>query len=160
MKREFLKGLELDNEVIDSIMAEYGKGVQGLREQLEELKGQNETLKENSKLTDAEKLELETFRKEKEEMKLKAEDDEFTKRVEVAFGDSQFINELTKKALINEMKSAIKDTANVGKSDKEIFEALTKDQENIFVNPNKPVEIPSMGNVTEENTTQNTPMFW
>jgi len=36
--REFLKGLELDKETIDTIMAEYGKNVTGLREQIEEYK--------------------------------------------------------------------------------------------------------------------------
>lgn len=38
--REFLKGLELDKETIDTIMAEYGKNVTGLREQIQEYKTQ------------------------------------------------------------------------------------------------------------------------
>lgn len=45
--RDFLKGLELDKETIDTIMAEYGKNVQGLKEQIEEYKGyktENENL--------------------------------------------------------------------------------------------------------------------
>lgn len=37
--REFLKGLELDKETIDTIMAEHGKYLTGLREQLDEYKG-------------------------------------------------------------------------------------------------------------------------
>ena len=37
--RDFLKGLDLDKETIDTIMAEYGKNVQGLKEQIEEYKG-------------------------------------------------------------------------------------------------------------------------
>lgn len=36
--REFLKGLELDKETIDTIMAEVGKNHQGLKEQIEEYK--------------------------------------------------------------------------------------------------------------------------
>ena len=39
--RDFLKGLDLDKETIDTIMAEYGKNVQGLKEQIEEYKGYN-----------------------------------------------------------------------------------------------------------------------
>lgn len=39
--REFLKGLELDEETIDTIMAEVGKGYTKLKEQVEELKEQN-----------------------------------------------------------------------------------------------------------------------
>ena len=45
--RDFLKGLELDKETIDTIMAEYGKNVQGLKEQIEEYKSyktENENL--------------------------------------------------------------------------------------------------------------------
>lgn len=39
--REFLRGLELDEETIDTIMAEVGKGYTKLKEQVEELKEQN-----------------------------------------------------------------------------------------------------------------------
>ena len=45
--RDVLKGLDLDKETIDTIMAEYGKNVQGLKEQIEEYKGyktENENL--------------------------------------------------------------------------------------------------------------------
>lgn len=38
--REFLKGLELDSETTDTIMAEYGKNVQGLKEERDSLKEQ------------------------------------------------------------------------------------------------------------------------
>ena len=46
--REFLKGLELDKETIDSIMAEHGKHLTGLKEQIDELKNQNVDLKEKN----------------------------------------------------------------------------------------------------------------
>ena len=36
--REFLKGLDLDKETIDSIMAEHGKHLTGLKEQVESYK--------------------------------------------------------------------------------------------------------------------------
>lgn len=36
--REFLRGLDLDRETIDTIMAEYGKNIQGLKEQIEDYK--------------------------------------------------------------------------------------------------------------------------
>lgn len=50
--RDFLKGLDLDKETIDTIMAEYGKNVQGLKEQIEEYKGyktENENLSKQLK---------------------------------------------------------------------------------------------------------------
>ena len=36
--REFLKGLDFDKETIDSIMAEHGKHLTGLKEQVESYK--------------------------------------------------------------------------------------------------------------------------
>ena len=49
MKREFLEGLELDKETIDSIMAEYGKVTQGLREEKDTLKTQLDSANEEIK---------------------------------------------------------------------------------------------------------------
>ena len=43
--REFLKGLELDSETIDTIMAEHGKHLTGLKEQVDTLKQENEDYK-------------------------------------------------------------------------------------------------------------------
>lgn len=40
--REFLKGLELDKETIDTIMVEHGKYLTGLKEQVEDLKKEND----------------------------------------------------------------------------------------------------------------------
>ena len=36
--REFLKGLDLESELVDTIMAEHGKHLTGLKEQVESLK--------------------------------------------------------------------------------------------------------------------------
>ena len=47
--REFLRGLELDDETIDTIMAEVGKGYTKLKEQNEELKEQNSQYQEQIK---------------------------------------------------------------------------------------------------------------
>lgn len=43
--REFLKGLDLDKETIDTIMAEHGKYLTGLKEQVEDYKSQIEDYK-------------------------------------------------------------------------------------------------------------------
>ena len=43
--REFLKGLELDSETVDTIMAEHGKHLTGLKEQVDNLKQENEDYK-------------------------------------------------------------------------------------------------------------------
>ena len=43
--REFLKGLDLEKETIDSIMAEHGKHLTGLKEQVDTLKKENDDYK-------------------------------------------------------------------------------------------------------------------
>lgn len=58
--REFLKGLELDKETIDTIMAEYGKNLTGLREQVDEYKEkvadyESQVKELNSKIEDGNK---------------------------------------------------------------------------------------------------------
>ena len=74
--REFLKGLELDEETIDTIMAEVGKGYTKLKEQVEELKEQNSnyeaqvkelnsTIEENNKSLET----LETLTNENKDLK-------------------------------------------------------------------------------------------
>ena len=50
--REFLKGLDLDNEMIDTIMAEHGKLMTRTKEQVETLKGEIGTLKDKLKSFD------------------------------------------------------------------------------------------------------------
>ena len=58
--REFLKGLELDEETIDTIMAEYGKNVTRYKEEIDNFKNQvssyENTINElNSKVADSSK---------------------------------------------------------------------------------------------------------
>ena len=47
--REFLKGLELDQETIDTIMAEYGKNVTNYKEEIEGYNELNGTIESNNK---------------------------------------------------------------------------------------------------------------
>ena len=74
--RDFLRGLELDDETIDTIMAEVGKGYTKLKEQVDDLKTQNldyqSQIKElNGKIeTDTESLKnLETVTNENKDLK-------------------------------------------------------------------------------------------
>ena len=62
--REFLKGLDLDKETIDTIMAEHGKLIQGLKEQVEEYKTKESEI---SKELDDYKTQIETLNKSVEE---------------------------------------------------------------------------------------------
>lgn len=51
--RDFLNGLDLDRELVDTIMAEYGKRVQGFKEKIEtyenDIKDYKNTIDENTK---------------------------------------------------------------------------------------------------------------
>ena len=74
--REFLKGLDLDKETIDSIMAEHGKHLTGLKEQVEsyktEVAGYKTTIDElNGKIeTNNKSLEdLQTITNERNDLK-------------------------------------------------------------------------------------------
>lgn len=156
--REFLKGLDLDKETIDTIMAEHGKLITEAKEKTQDL--ENKVKDYESKIGEL-SSKVETNTKVQEELdnlkksiaeneakaKAKAEDDALTKNIVGAFGDKKFVNEYTKNAIISDIKVALKDSNNAGKSAKDLFEELTKDKEGIFDNPNKGVSTPPTGDV-------------
>lgn len=167
--KDFLENLEigenkvkLSQEEIKSILAEHGKSVKtetekvenNMRKENEDLKATIDDLKEQvnkapksdeieslkSKIADYETKEKE--RKEEEDKKIFEEN--LNKNVLEAIGDKEFVNERTKNAIINEVKVALQDKANVGKSAKDIFEAITKDSTDIFKNKNKLSDMPDI----------------
>ena len=146
--REFLKGLELDGETIDCIMAEYGKLVTKDKEELQDLKGQILQLQETSKnaidLQDKYEELTKQIEQDNAEKKAKAEDDALTKNINDVIGDKQFVNDYTKNSIVNELKTALKDEANVGKSAKELFESITNGKTGLFANTNQLVDMPSV----------------
>ena len=156
MKREFLEGLELDKETIDTIMAEHGKTTQGLRDKNDELtkkvntyESEIKNLKENSKDNNDWKTKFESLEQkiktQEAEAKAKAEDETLTNNIVSVFGDKKFTSDYVKNGLIADIKSELKKSENTGKGIKEIFDTLTKDKNGIFENPNKPADMPGMG---------------
>lgn len=145
--REFLKGLDLDSELIDTIMAEHGKLVTKDKEELQTLKSQMKELKENSKNADELQSKYDELVKANEEReaqkKAKEEDEILTKNITSVFGDKKFVNDFTKNAIIEQIKTALKDNSNIGKSAKDLFEEITNGQDGIFSNPNQLVDMPS-----------------
>ena len=153
--REFLKGLELDKETIDTIMAEHGKLITEAKEKTQdlenkvkdyeskigELSSKAETNTKVQEELDKLKTQIAEEKKQKEQEDLEAT---LNKNVLEAIGDKEFVNERTKNAIINEVKTALQDKANVGKSAKEIFEAITKDSTDIFKNKNKLSDMPDI----------------
>ncbi len=61
---EFLKGLDLDSETIDTIMAEYGKRLNGLREEKSQLQAKLDDA--NDKLKSYEDMDIEGIKKNAE----------------------------------------------------------------------------------------------
>ena len=174
--REFLRGLELDKETIDTIMAEHGKLITEAKEKtqelenkvkdyeskIEELSSKAETNTKVQEELDKLKTQIAEEKKQKEQEDLEAT---LNKNVLEAIGDKEFVNERTKNAIINEVKTALQDKANVGKSAKDIFETITKDSTDIFKNKNKLSDMsdiqeskPAEGKSTSEGIKIN-PMF-
>ena len=153
--REFLKGLELDKETIDTIMAEHGKLITEAKEKTQELENKVkdyeskiEELSSKAETNTKIQEELDTLKKQiAEEKKQKEQEDleaTLNKNVLEAIGDKEFVNERTKNAIINEVKNALQDKANVGKSAKDIFETITKDSTDIFKNKNELSDMPDI----------------
>lgn len=156
--REFLKGLELDKETINTIMAEHGRIItetkekaQSLEEKVKEYEAKIGELSSKAETNTKVQEELDNLKKSIAEneakAKAKAEDDALTKNITSAFGDKKFVNDYTKNAIISDIKVALKDSNNSGKSAKDLFEELTKDKEGIFSNPNPGVSTPATGDV-------------
>lgn len=149
--REFLKGLDLDKETIDTIMAEHGKLITEEKEKVKEYESKIADLSSKAETNTKVQEELDNLKKSIAEneakAKAKAEDEILIKNITSAFGDKKFVNEYTKNAIVNDIKTALKDSNNAGKSAKDLFEELTKDKEGIFDNPNKGVSTPPTGDV-------------
>ena len=169
--REFLKGLELDKETIDTIMAEYGKNIQGLREQIDDLKenelAYKDKIHELSEMSsDSQRIqeELETLKTqiaEKEANEQAKKDDEvLTNNIMTAIGNRKFVNDYTKNAVINDIKTALRDNNNGGKSAKDLFEELTNDKPGIFANPNQLQDMAGMGDSEDESSKKEMPLMW
>lgn len=126
---------ELEKEI-----AEKDEVIKSLNEDIKKSPSADELENLKSKIADYETKEKE--RKEQEDKKIFEEN--LNKNVLEAIGDAEFVNERTKNAIINEVKTALQDKANVGKSAKDIFETITKDSTDIFKNKNELKDMPDI----------------
>ena len=160
MKREDL--VDLTDEQKDLVMSLYGKAITKKDKEIETLNNSKKEL-ENKVTTYETKInefnatakdnadwktkyeELQTTISEQEaKQKAKEEDDILTKNINEVFGDKKFVNDYTKNSIVNEIKTALKDSANMGKSAKDLFEEITNGKDGIFANPNQVVDMPSI----------------
>ncbi len=170
--------IKLSKEEIKNILAEHGKSVttetnkivedkekeitnykttiDDLKKQIESSPKSDELESLKTKIADFEVKETERVRLEQE----RAKEVNLDNNINEAIGDKKFINDFTKTAIVSEIKNALKDSTNAGKSAKEIFEAMTKDKNDIFVNPNKPADMPSGNDGEDINNVQQIPTLW
>lgn len=165
--RDFLKGLELDKETIDTIMAEFGKNVQGLREQKEELENkvktlqsENDTFKSSQKESDDWKTKYETLTTDYENSKNEVNDlkeqlsqKDYEHRAEKVFETIKFSSESAKSSILSKFKEKKltynEETKAFDGFDDFIKEVKTNDP-GAFYNPNKPVFATTTGGKAED----------
>ena len=173
MKTDFLKSLELSDEVIQKILAENGKDIEKEKEKTKEALDKNKTLTENIEKLNNDITELKNsnanaddYKKKFEELQKKIEDDEkaekeaaedkaLTDAITAVFGEKKFTSDYVRNGIIADMKTEIAKAENKGKGYAEIFESLTKDKEGIFANPNGPANMTGM-NDKDPDITDNT----
>ena len=162
--REFLKGLDLDNELIDTIMAEHGKLVTKDKEELQTLKSQMKELKENSKNADELQSKYDELVKanEEREAKQKAEEEDkiLTDNINTLFEGKTFTSEYARQGLLNDIKSGLNKPENKGKGIQDLFDELTKDKTDIFTNPNQMKDMEGMGDSEENTDKKEMPIIW
>ncbi|MFL8712795.1 hypothetical protein Q3304_18635 [Clostridioides sp. GD02377] len=78
MKREFLKGLDLEDEIIEKIMSENGRDIEKYKKEVEKKKEELESKETeletvNKKVSELEKIDIESMKKEANDWKSKAE---------------------------------------------------------------------------------------
>lgn len=152
MKREFLKGFELSDEVIDAIMKENGNDinkakadVEKLNSELEQTKGELEKAQgtlEKFKDYDNVKADVEKYKTDFENSKAEYEKKisamELQNRVKEFTSGKKFVNDLTKEAINNQLIQSLNDESNKGKSLDDLLNGIVDGKENIFAEENKP----------------------
>ena len=121
-------------------------------EEAERLQNEIDSLKEtiSSKDTDASE-QLQALQAKIDEMTaqnaMRAAEDRLNDRFNSARGTNEFINTFTENGVRTAFKAALEDKANAGKSDAEIFSAVVSGLGEVYRNPQKPKDLPKMGNI-------------
>lgn len=134
------------NKALEGKVAEYERTIG----ELKTAAGDADALK--GKIADLEKVIADRDAAEK----AAAEEAAFAERFNTVSNGKQFINDFTKNGMAAEFKDALAKEENKGKGDAEIFAAMIKDRDGIFVNPNAPQQIPGAGNFSDDHSTETT----
>ena len=156
MKRDFLESLGLESEVIDKIMKENGKDIEGVKAKFtdyDDIKKQLETANatlEKFKDYDQTKADVEKYKAELEksqkESAAKIAAMERSAKVGDFLSDKKFVNSITHDAVKKQLADMLTDEKNAGKSLKDLFDEITKDQADILKDENAPTPpvVPAM----------------
>lgn len=169
MKRDFLKKLGLEDEIINQIMKEYGTSVQSLNETIETLREsqttlqgtitekdkENATLKSdlstaNKKIKDFEKVDIDALRTSIKDWEDKYNAREYDITVDQYMNGYKFTSDLAKKAAVLEFKNQ-KFKLKDGKLDgaDEFMKKFMEENESAFVKDEPKKEPEEQGQGTE-----------
>ena len=176
MKRENLDFL--DEEQVDKVMSLYGKAMTKKDKEIENLTNQKEELEEKistyeTKINEFNESakdnadwktkyeELQTSIKE-QEAKKKAEEEEkiLTENINNLFEGKTFTSEYARQGLLNDIKDGLNKPENKGKGIQDLFDEITKDKTDIYVNPNQIKDMEGMGDSEVNNNTKEIPNLW
>ena len=130
---------KVDNKYKDQL-EDNKTTISELKAQIEKAPKSDEMESLKNKIAEYEQNEADRLAKQKAE----EEDNILLNNINSALGDKKFVNNFTRNAIVNEVKNALKDKANMGKSAKDLFEELTNGKEGIFANPNQVLDMPSI----------------
>lgn len=159
IKKEFPEATdEQINRLLDINSADIGKARGNAAKVQEDLDAALATISElKANAEDSEKLkqriaefeQAEADRKEAE--KKAAERAELEERFGAVSGEKKYIHDMVREGVLNDFGKALLDKANRGKSDAEIFDALTKDK-GYFASENPPANMGGVGNIGGDDT--------
>ena len=176
---EILKdnGIEIEAEKQSEIrksLAENYKTINEHNKKIEKLTEQvntaNETISDlKTKLEDASKVDVKAlqdkikeFEDAEADRKQKEAAQKETEALKARFsplkGENKFLNEGTENWIFGEFKNALSLDENKGKSDADIYAAVTKDK-NIYENPNNRLLSPPVGNLGGKDTQRTTTLM-
>ena len=124
-------------------------------EEVERLQKEIETLQAtvSSKDTDAAE-QLKALQEQIDNMKaqdaIRAAEDRLNERFNSVRGTNEFINSFTENGVKTAFKAALESSENAGKSDAEIYSAVVSGLGEVYRNPQKPKDLPKMGNVDDK----------
>ena len=130
---------KVDNKYKDQL-EDNKTTISELKAQIEKAPKSDEMESLKSKIAEYEQNEADRLAKQKAE----EEDTILLNNINSVLGDKKFVNDFTRNAIVNEVKNALKDKANMGKSAKDLFEELTNGKDGIFANPNQVLDMPSI----------------